>query len=258
MSKNKLLIAISASLFAVTATSRAFAQTSNGAGNDSAATDTATAAPAPASGTMKKHKMRKSQHIGGGDIQEDACCHDRQQRGGRGRPEPLSGIPCKRRTPAPDRTTRALSRPALAGVHDLTRLAMTLPSTLASSNMKRETAMSPKDLLIASVVIVAWGVNFVVKLGLHGILPMLLGALRFSLSALPAVFMKRPQIPFRWLFAYGITISFGQFTLLFYGMSVGMPAGLASLVLQAQAFFTLFSWRCSWASASARRTYSVS
>ncbi len=118
--------------------------------------------------------------------------------------------------------------------------------------------MSPKDLLIASVVIVAWGVNFVVKLGLHGILPMLLGALRFSLSALPAVFMKRPQIPFRWLFAYGITISFGQFTLLFYGMSVGMPAGLASLVLQAQAFFTLFSWRCSWASASARRTYSVS
>ncbi len=101
--------------------------------------------------------------------------------------------------------------------------------------------MSPKDLLIASVVIVAWGVNFVVvKLGLHGVPPMLLGALRFALAALPAVFIKRPQIPFRWLFAYGITISFGQFALLFYGMSVGMPAGLASLVLQAQAFFTLF------------------
>jgi O-acetylserine/cysteine efflux transporter len=100
--------------------------------------------------------------------------------------------------------------------------------------------MSSKDLLVALVVILAWGVNFVViKLGLHGVPPMLLGALRFTLAALPAFFVKRPQIPFRWLFAYGITISFGQFALLFYAMSVGMPAGLASLVLQAQAFFTL-------------------
>ncbi|WP_277187102.1 EamA family transporter [Caballeronia sp. BR00000012568055] len=100
--------------------------------------------------------------------------------------------------------------------------------------------MSPKDLLVAMIVILAWGVNFVViKLGLHGVPPMLLGALRFALAALPAVFVKRPQIALRWLFAYGITISFGQFAFLFYAMSVGMPAGLASLVLQAQAFFTL-------------------
>jgi O-acetylserine/cysteine efflux transporter len=100
--------------------------------------------------------------------------------------------------------------------------------------------MSPKDLLIAAVVILAWGVNFVViKLGLHGVPPMLLGALRFALAATPAFFVKRPQIPLRWLLAYGLTISLGQFALLFYGMYVGMPAGLASLVLQAQAFFTL-------------------
>jgi O-acetylserine/cysteine efflux transporter len=100
--------------------------------------------------------------------------------------------------------------------------------------------MSPRDLLLALVVILAWGVNFVViKLGLHGVPPMLLGALRFALAAVPAIFVKRPQIPLRWLFAYGLTISLGQFSLLFYGMYVGMPAGLASLVLQAQAFFTL-------------------
>ncbi|KND55455.1 Permease of the drug/metabolite transporter (DMT) superfamily [Candidatus Paraburkholderia kirkii] len=100
--------------------------------------------------------------------------------------------------------------------------------------------MSPKDLLVATVVIFAWGVNFVViKLGLHGVPPMLLGALRFALAAVPALFVERPRIPLRWLFAYGLTISLGQFALLFYGMYVGMPAGLASLVLQAQAFFTL-------------------
>jgi O-acetylserine/cysteine efflux transporter len=101
--------------------------------------------------------------------------------------------------------------------------------------------VSTRDLLSALIVILAWGVNFVViKVGLHGVPPMLLGALRFSLVALPAVFfVKRPTVPFRWVFAYGATISLGQFVLLFYAMSVGMPAGLASLVLQAQAFFTL-------------------
>jgi O-acetylserine/cysteine efflux transporter len=89
--------------------------------------------------------------------------------------------------------------------------------------------------------VLAWGVNFVViKVGLHGVPPMLLGALRFTLAALPAVFfVKRPNLPWRWLFAYGATISFGQFAFLFSAMYVGMPAGLASLVLQAQAFFTL-------------------
>jgi len=102
--------------------------------------------------------------------------------------------------------------------------------------------MAPKDLLLALVVIVVWGMNFVViKVGLDDIPPMLLGALRFMLAAFPAIlFIKRPQLPLRWLLAYGATISLGQFAFLFSAMNVGMPAGLASLVLQSQAFFTLF------------------
>lgn len=102
--------------------------------------------------------------------------------------------------------------------------------------------MAPKDLLLALVVIVVWGMNFVViKVGLDDIPPMLLGALRFLLAAFPAIlFIKRPQLPLRWLLAYGATISLGQFAFLFSAMNVGMPAGLASLVLQSQAFFTLF------------------
>ena len=102
--------------------------------------------------------------------------------------------------------------------------------------------MAPKDLMLALVVIVVWGMNFVViKVGLDDIPPMLLGSLRFLLAAFPAVlFIKRPQMPLRWLLAYGATISLGQFAFLFSAMKVGMPAGLASLVLQSQAFFTLF------------------
>ncbi|KAA5926948.1 EamA family transporter [Pantoea sp. Bo_2] len=101
--------------------------------------------------------------------------------------------------------------------------------------------MSVKDMLLALCVVVAWGVNFVViKLGLQGMPPFLLAGLRFALVAFPAIFfVRRPPIPLRWLVVYGMTISFGQFAFLFLAIKLGMPAGLASLVLQAQAFFTL-------------------
>ena len=101
--------------------------------------------------------------------------------------------------------------------------------------------MPLKDLLLALVVITVWGLNFVViKIGLQNVPPLLLGALRFVLVLFPAIFfVARPQVPWRWLLAYGLTLSLGQFAFLFYAMAVGMPAGLASLVLQAQAFFTL-------------------
>jgi drug/metabolite transporter (DMT)-like permease len=38
---------------------------------------------------------------------------------------------------------------------------------------------------------------------------------------------------------YAFTLCFGQFSLLFSALAVGMPAGIASLVLQSQALFTL-------------------
>jgi len=101
--------------------------------------------------------------------------------------------------------------------------------------------MSSRDLLLALVVIVVWGLNFVVIMtGLQHMPPLLMGAMRFALVVFPAIlFVKRPQVPWRWLLAYGLTISLGQFAFLFSAMAVGMPAGLASLVLQSQAFFTL-------------------
>ena len=46
-------------------------------------------------------------------------------------------------------------------------------------------------------------------------------------------------MPIKLLIAYALTISLGQFAFLFSAIAVGMPAGLASLVLQAQAFFTI-------------------
>jgi len=91
------------------------------------------------------------------------------------------------------------------------------------------------------LVVVVWGLNFVViKVGLHNMPPLMLAGLRFLLVAFPALFfVARPKIPFRLLLGYGLTISFGQFAFLFCAINFGMPAGLASLVLQAQAFFTI-------------------
>nr|WP_246880224.1 EamA family transporter [Pantoea ananatis] len=96
-------------------------------------------------------------------------------------------------------------------------------------------------MLLALCVVVAWGVNFVViKLGLQNMPPFLLAGLRFALVAFPAILLvRRPAVPLRWILLYGMTISFGQFAFLFLAIKLGMPAGLASLVLQAQAFFTL-------------------
>ncbi len=101
--------------------------------------------------------------------------------------------------------------------------------------------MNLRDTLLALCVVIIWGINFVViKVGVHSLPPLLLGALRFLFVAFPAVFLiKRPKIPFKMLLIYGLTMSFGQFALLFTAISVGMPAGIASVVLQSQVFFTL-------------------
>ena len=100
---------------------------------------------------------------------------------------------------------------------------------------------TPRQILMAATIIFLWGMNFVViKIGLKGVPPLLLGALRFLLVAFPAVlFLPRPKVPLKWLLAYAGTISLAQFAFLFSAMAVGMPAGMASLVIQAQAFFTV-------------------
>ena len=101
--------------------------------------------------------------------------------------------------------------------------------------------MTRKDWLLALLVVVVWGLNFVViKVGLHGMPPLLLAGLRFLFVAFPALFfVPRPRVPLPLLLGYALTISFGQFAFLFCAINFGMPAGLASLVLQAQAFFTI-------------------
>jgi O-acetylserine/cysteine efflux transporter len=98
-----------------------------------------------------------------------------------------------------------------------------------------------RDILIATVVAAVWGLNFVViEVGLRELPPLLFAALRFTLVAFPAVlFVRRPKVPARLVVLVGLFLGVGQFGLLFVGMDLGVPAGLASLVLQCQAMFAL-------------------
>lgn len=108
--------------------------------------------------------------------------------------------------------------------------------------MQHPHTLRPVDWLFALIVIAVWGINFVVmKWGLQEISPLLLCALRFAAASLPLLCFIRPpaHLPWRWLAAYGLVQGVGQFGLLFVGMQQGMPAGMASVVLQTQAFISL-------------------
>ena len=97
-----------------------------------------------------------------------------------------------------------------------------------------------RDLLAALVVVVLWGVNFVaMKWGLRSFSPFQLGAARYLCAALPLVLLVRPpRMHWRWVLLFGLFQGVGQFGFLFIGLKVGMTAGLASVLLQTQVFFT--------------------
>jgi O-acetylserine/cysteine efflux transporter len=98
-----------------------------------------------------------------------------------------------------------------------------------------------RHVLLALAVAVLWGVNFVlIDIGLRDFPPLLFVALRYGLVAVPAVFfIARPPIPLRYVVSIGLFVGAATQGLLFVSMHVGMPAGLASLVIQAQALFTV-------------------
>ena len=101
--------------------------------------------------------------------------------------------------------------------------------------------MQKKHLVLAVLVTAVWGLNFpVTKLGLAAIDPLLLTALRFMLAALPWVFfVERPRVAFHWLAAYGLIFGVAMWALINLGIAWGVPPGIASLLIQFSAFFTL-------------------
>jgi O-acetylserine/cysteine efflux transporter len=100
--------------------------------------------------------------------------------------------------------------------------------------------MKASHIGLAVLVALIWGFAFVaIKIGLGSFSPPQLTALRFLVACLPALFLPRPAISWVALIGIGVFLFAGQFLLLFFGFVYGMPPGLASIVMQVQAFFTI-------------------
>jgi O-acetylserine/cysteine efflux transporter len=106
---------------------------------------------------------------------------------------------------------------------------------------RRLGCVNRRDTLFAVLVASLWGFNFVViDWGMGSVPPLLFAAIRFAVVAVPACFLvPRPPVPFRTVATVGAFMSLGQFGLLYLSMHLGMPPGLAALVLQAQVVFTI-------------------
>lgn len=101
--------------------------------------------------------------------------------------------------------------------------------------------MKPLHVVLAVLITAIWGVNFsVIKLGLATVDPLILAGIRFSLCALPAIlFIRKPDVAWRYLIGYGLVFGIGLWGVVNLGIKAGLSAGIASLVLQFSAFFTL-------------------
>lgn len=102
--------------------------------------------------------------------------------------------------------------------------------------------MPTRHLLLALLVVVIWGFNFIfIKLSLDELSPLFLCALRFFLAAFPAVlFIKPRSASFKMIILYGLLMFGLQFSLMFLGIKAGMTPGLASILVQVQIFFSMF------------------
>lgn len=101
--------------------------------------------------------------------------------------------------------------------------------------------MPLRHVLLALLVVAIWGFNFVViKLSVEALPPILAAALRFAAAAFPAVLFVRPPKTSPWIvLGFGLCFGFALYAFLNLSIAWGMPAGLSSIVLQTQAFFTM-------------------
>ncbi len=101
--------------------------------------------------------------------------------------------------------------------------------------------MAVPHIFLALITVFLWGFNFVViKVGVMDMPPLFLTALRYFFAAVPLVFfLSRPKVPWKHMVVYGMVMGCAQFGLLYTAIKWGLLAGLASLVMQSQAFFTM-------------------
>ena len=100
--------------------------------------------------------------------------------------------------------------------------------------------MKPADVCIAILVAVVWGSGFVAsRLALDELSPALMTAMRFAIAAVPCLLVRRPKVSWAVLIAISSTLFLGQFLAQSWAIAHSVPIGLASVIVQSQALFTV-------------------
>jgi O-acetylserine/cysteine efflux transporter len=100
--------------------------------------------------------------------------------------------------------------------------------------------VKPADIFIAVLVAVTWGFGFIAsRLALNEFSPELMTTLRFSIAALPCLFLRKPAVSWSVLIAISSTLFLGQFLAQAFAIAHGVPVGLSSVIVQSQALFTI-------------------
>ena len=100
--------------------------------------------------------------------------------------------------------------------------------------------MKPSDVCLAVLVAVIWGLAFVAsRWALDELSPALMTTLRFAIAAVPCLFVRRPNVSWPILISISFWLFLGQFLAQSWGIAHGVPVGLASVIVQSQALFTV-------------------
>jgi len=100
--------------------------------------------------------------------------------------------------------------------------------------------MKPIDIALAIGVAMVWGVGFIAsRLALDELSPVVMTAARFSIAAVPCLFLRRPDVPWPLLLGASFSLFMIQFLAQAYGITHGVPVGLLSVIVQSQALFTI-------------------
>jgi O-acetylserine/cysteine efflux transporter len=100
--------------------------------------------------------------------------------------------------------------------------------------------MKPADVCIAVLVAVIWGLAFVAsRIALDEFSPELMTTLRFSIAAVPCLFVRKPNVSWPILIAISFSLFLGQFLAQAFAIAHGVPVGLSSVIVQSQALFTI-------------------
>lgn len=112
---------------------------------------------------------------------------------------------------------------------------------MLKTHSRHDEEVKTRHVLLALLVALIWGVNFVaIEAGLRDVPPLTFAALRFALVAFPLMlFVPRPRVPWWTVVGVGLFMSAGHLGFIYLAMHLGLPSGLAPLILQSQVLFTV-------------------